>query len=240
MDLEMYKTELIRTRNQNDCERDLYYTVGEILRYSDPMEDLSLRDVSGRRHSKIGEVFYGLSAFPDLVILDSEFKNQDNAQGNIENADKIYGAVEVKALGSKLYDVEKFFESVQKGEIHPDMKNLDDQMRLLGECIWNKKLIYTNGIQWQIIECSYKNDEWKNICEVVKERISRLFSKNNKSQEDWQKKINFENILIEVSQVDMGVTKVKLENMNESQWDVLTKALNKITWKPTPAEPSTK
>lgn len=38
----------------------------------------------------------------------------------------------------------------------------------------------------------------------------------------------------------MGVTKVKLENMNESQWDVLTKALNKITWKPTPAEPSTK
>lgn len=113
-------------------------------------------------------------------------------------------------------------------------------MRLLGECIWNKKLIYTNGIQWQIIECSYKNDEWKNICEVVKERISRLFSKNNKSQEDWQKKINFENILIEVSQVDMGVTKVKLENMNESQWDVLTKALNKITWKPTPAEPSTK
>ncbi|MFR2685770.1 MAG: hypothetical protein ACLTBA_07480 [Roseburia intestinalis] len=128
----------------------------------------------------------------------------------------------------------------KKGEIHPDMKNLDDQMRLLGECIWNKKLIYTNGIQWQIIECSYKNDEWKNICEVVKERISRLFSKNNKSQEDWQKKINFENILIEVSQVDMGVTKVKLENMNESQWDVLTKALNKITWKPTPAEPSTK
>jgi len=58
MNLEMYKTELIRTRNQNDCERDLYYTVGEILRYSDPMEDLSLRDVSGRRHSKIGEVFY--------------------------------------------------------------------------------------------------------------------------------------------------------------------------------------
>lgn len=240
MDFETYKKELEFIRDQNDCERDLYHLVREILRSSDRMKDLSLRDVSGRHHSKMGEVFYGLSAFPDLVILDSEFKNKDNADWCIENADMIYGAVEVKALCSRLYDLDDFFDSVQNGKFSSEKKNQDDQWRLLGECIWNKKLIYTNGIQWQIIQCDYKNGEWENICKVVKERISRRTRKDDSLEEDWRNNINFQNISKKAKLFDMNAKKNKLENMKEDEWNQLIAFLNSIQWNPNQPEAQTK
>jgi hypothetical protein len=227
MDFETYKDELNLIYWQNDCELDLYHLVGEILRYSEPMKKLSLRDVSARRHSPMGEVFYGLSGFPDLVILDTKFKNSEDKWEKFDNENQMYGAVEIKSLRTPLYDVEDILNRAQ-GVKERQKTITNEEWILLGECIWYRKLIYTNGKDWKFVECGYSDEERKNICEIVKKQITGKLGL-------WVDAMDFKKI-----EFCRSETILKEENFNQSGWNQLIAFLNSIQWNQNQPEAQTK
>ncbi len=86
-DFEHFKEEIELAIIQNACvEVELYSVVASMIRESENKCKISLRDVSSRRKTKISEVYYGASGFPDFVVL--ERKKMANARQ--------YGCVEIK------------------------------------------------------------------------------------------------------------------------------------------------
>lgn len=83
-----YQEELELIDMQNPVECDLYSIVAQIIRESLVGKNVSLRDFTERRTSKISEYWKGESGFTDFVIAKRERCVQP----------KLYGAVEVKYL----------------------------------------------------------------------------------------------------------------------------------------------
>lgn len=93
MDYYKYKREIELMKKQNLTEFDMYSLIIFLIRDGENVETLSVRDVSSREKSPRGQVFYGLSGIPDIVILDEDFDNRDNDEMKLDNMDKIYGCV---------------------------------------------------------------------------------------------------------------------------------------------------
>ena len=70
MTKEKYQKEIKLIQAQNNTEIELYPLATEIIQTA--TEGLSKRYVFGRKKSKKGNVYYGLSSFPDIAILDPE------------------------------------------------------------------------------------------------------------------------------------------------------------------------
>lgn len=73
MTKEKYQKEIELIKAQNNTEIELYLLATEIIQ---PMTgELSKRYVFNRKKSKKGNIYYGLSSFPDIAILDKELRS---------------------------------------------------------------------------------------------------------------------------------------------------------------------
>ena len=95
-----YKEEIELIEEQNNVEFEIYPMVLEIIKPT--IKNLSKRYVFARRKTARGQIYYGLSSFPDVAILDKSFKNVQNSQITMEDWLKLKGCLEVKALGKAL------------------------------------------------------------------------------------------------------------------------------------------
>ena len=72
-----FKEEIELAFIQNACvEIELYSLIASVIRESKNKQKLSVRDVSSRKRSEISAKYYGLSGFPDFVLLERK-KVQD-------------------------------------------------------------------------------------------------------------------------------------------------------------------
>lgn len=203
MDKEEYFDEIGLIREQNNTEIELYPLVSEII--APTLKGLSKRYVFSRRISKLGLIFYGISKFPDIAILDRDFRNKKNSEVNGENWLKLRGCVEAKALDVPLCNLNDL-----KGLKDPNKSESEKQeaAELLGEILWYKKVLYTNGIVWKVFSfdshCDFKDkiveiavdskgqsEWWKNdtVIDIANTKISEMTISTN-CLENWDEFIN--------------------------------------------------
>lgn len=234
MDLSKYMKEISLMKKQNMTEYDMYSVIGSLIREGKNVEFLSIRDVNRRRKSKRGQVFYGLSGTPDFAILNWEFDNNDNEDMKVDNIDKIYGCVEIKEADHNLLSVKDIIEKINpKDGIELGV----EEGQILGEVLWYRKLLYTNGIRWMYYEWEKidKND-WGCIKSLVETRISKEEEYRIKENIDarnsitlpnfnWYNEINFKNIKInEIELINLS------EEIKDDQWNEFLYGLHNIKW----------
>ena len=195
MEKQEYIEEINLIKEQNDTEFEIYPMAVEIIQPT--IKNLSKRYVFARRKTDKGQIYYGISSFPDVAILDKKFINISNKTISEEVWPQLKGCLEVKALETKLItqdQVEKVI-STKPDILKPEIG------QLIGEILWYKKVLYTNGIEWR---CLY-------IKEYSEELIKRIIEIVNK-------RIDFEI-------VDECITKNCIEN-----WDDFIAKIHKINW----------
>lgn len=177
----------------------------------------SKRYVFARRKSAYGQIYYGISSFPDVVILDKSFKNIPNEKFTDSDWKKLKGCLEIKKLEDKLI-TRKEIETV----LNQKPKTLKSDMgQLLGEILWYKKVIYTNGIEWRFLYIDeYTKELQENVINTVNERIE---SEKNSSTEEFVWWKNFEKIDFKI--IDECITENCLKD-----WERFITEINKITW----------
>lgn len=102
MNLETYKRYIDLTHKQNYCERDIYSYVIQLFRECVLDEPISVLDISGRKNSNRGKIFYGISSVPDIGIVQESFNNHSNDDGNVDNLHEILGCIEIKNIDSDI------------------------------------------------------------------------------------------------------------------------------------------
>ena len=207
MDFYKYIDEINLIENQNNTERDLYYLVKQTL---EPFcRGLSLRIVAERRKSKLGQIFYGISSVPDIAILDRDFVNKQHYEITGKNRDKLKGCIEVKNLGEKLYTLEELQEEFKNENVGTAAG------QLIGEILWYKKLLYTNGKEWKLF--TFKNSEkYDNaIIGIVTKRIKQ---EEKKGKFNWTKDNDIKQKVIDILKdniEDKRITKDCTKNWDE-------------------------
>lgn len=219
--LEEYMREIELMKKQNYTEYDMYSVIASLLREGENIKKHSLRDVN-RRWSRTnrGKVFYGLSSIPDFAILDVDFINSENW---INDVDKVYGCVEIKGIDKSLLSISEILEKISN-----DGKITLDEEQLLGEILWYKKVLYTNGLLWKFFYWNEDECAWKKIKALVQERIN-IENKVESEEEitEWYRsdKIDFNDILInEESLVTLS------KDTTDKEWEVFLNKLYKIVW----------
>ena len=82
-DFDEFKEEIELAFAQNACvEIELYSIIASVIRESKNKQKLSIRDVSSRKRSEISAKFYGLSGFPDFVLLERK-KDSHHPKGMV-------------------------------------------------------------------------------------------------------------------------------------------------------------
>lgn len=216
MDKEEYMDEIQLIQEQNDTEFEIYPLVAEII--APTLEGLSKRYVFARRISPLGQIYYGISSFPDIAILDRDFKNKEHKEINFENWKKLKGCVEVKAYGDGLYDLEELKNFIKESDKSLSDKTLKEVAQLIGEILWYKKVLYTNGVQWKLFRLNSYLEFKKEIIELVQERI------NSETQFDWLKKTEILKIINNIS--EKNITDDCIQN-----WEMFKKNIENIDWK---------
>ena len=122
-EFELYKRELDLILAQNPVECELYSVIAALLRRRENLKVYSLRDVSTRRKSAIGNKFLTKAGFPDFAVMTIEEQ-------------KMIGAVEIKRL---VADLDK--EELQ-AENHRYRENDTERNPLV--------VLYTNGLEWRL------------------------------------------------------------------------------------------
>ena len=215
MEKQDYIEEVNLIKKQNDTEFEIYPMAVEIIQPT--IKNLSKRYVFARRKTDKGQIYYGISSFPDVAILDKKFINISNKTISEEVWPQLKGCLEVKTLETKLItqdQVEKVIftkPNILKPEIG----------QLIGEILWYKKVLYTNGIEWRCLYIKeYSEELIKRIIKIVNKRID--FEKENPNKEfNWWE--SFKDIDFEI--VDECITKNCIEN-----WDDFIAKIHKINW----------
>lgn len=219
MTKEKYQKEIKLIQAQNNTEIELYPLATEIIQTA--TEGLSKRYVFGRKKSKKGNVYYGLSSFPDIAILDKDFKDTDRDEIKEDDWNGLIGSLEIKALGNKLFNIDEIRECLLNKK-----KVTQDEGQLIGEILWYKKVLYTNGIEWEYFYVDKYSKELKeSILKIVNNRIAFEKAEAEKQRYDWWsefKKIYDKNIIV----CNDCITK---NCMND--WDNFIDRINKINWK---------
>ncbi|WP_302194636.1 hypothetical protein [uncultured Ruminococcus sp.] len=219
MTKEKYQKEIKLIQAQNNTEIELYPLATEIIQTA--TEGLSKRYVFGRKKSKKGNVYYGLSSFPDIAILDKDFKDTDRDEIKEDDWNGLIGSLEIKALGNKLFNIDEIRECLLNKK-----KVTQDEGQLIGEILWYKKVLYTNGIEWEYFYVDKYSKELKeSILKIVNNRIAFEKAEAEKQRYDWWsefKKIYDKNIIV----CNDCITK---NCMND--WDDFIDKINKINWK---------
>ena len=219
MTKEKYQKEIKLIQAQNNTEIELYPLATEIIQTA--TEGLSKRYVFGRKKSKKGNVYYGLSSFPDIAILDKDFEDTDRDEIKEDDWNGLIGSLEIKALGNKLFNIDEIRECLLNKK-----KVTQDEGQLIGEILWYKKVLYTNGIEWEYFYVDKYSKELKeSILKIVNNRIAFEKAEAEKQRYDWWsefKKIYDKNIIV----CNDCITK---NCMND--WDDFIDKINKINWK---------
>lgn len=211
---EEYEEEMRLIQAQNPVEAELYPIVVDIIQPT-ITHDLSRRYIFGRQRSNKGQIYYGLSNFPDIAILSKSFINNTNESIKSEDWEQLRGCIEVKRLGEKL---------IPEKEINDLIKNKPENLdklkgQLLGDLLWYKKLIYTNGKEWRYLYIEEYSDKLKDtVIDTVNERI-----KNEKQQKvfNWWKSLK----KIPFKYKDKCITK---DCTND--WENFLNNIKKIKW----------
>lgn len=210
---EEYIEEIGLIDKQNYVEVELYPLVADIIK-STLRESLSKRYVFGRRKSNMGQIYYGLSNFPDIVILDKNYQNKARKSIEIEEWKKLRGCVEIKNLNNSLITEEKI-----KSTISNSLEHITREMgQLIGDLLWYKKVIYTNGIEWRFLSLDDKEEIDNTIVEVVNKRIETEEAGNSF---DWWKNIK---------DLSFNYTDICLSKDCRQEWDEFVKKVKEIEW----------
>lgn len=223
-----YIEEIQLIRKQNNTELELYPLASEII--APTLKGLSKRYVFARRKSLLGQIYYGISSFPDVAILDRDFKNKENSAINIDNWKKLRGCLEVKTLDKKLYTLRELrgcigkFEKLSKG-------TQSEVAQILGEILWYKKVLYTNGIQWILFSLNFPDDPddeiRKKIRKELGEKIVEIAEERTKNDIpiEWWKKHDILDIINE------NVSEQVITKDCTKEWSTFTENIKKINWR---------
>ncbi|VOC22786.1 Uncharacterised protein [Streptococcus pneumoniae] len=200
-------------KKQNYVEAELYPIVADIIKPT-LKDSLSKRYVFGRQRRGLGQIYYGLSNFPDIVILDKTYENKSRKSIKIEEWKKLRGCVEVKNLNYSLITEEKI-----KSTISNSFEHITGEMgQLIGDLLWYKKVIYTNGIEWRFLSLDDKEEIDNTIVEVVNKRIETEEAGNSF---DWWKNIK---------DLSFNYTDICLSKDCRQEWNEFVKRVKEIEW----------
>ncbi|WP_100104791.1 hypothetical protein [Streptococcus pseudopneumoniae] len=210
---EDYIEEIGLIEKQNYVEAELYPIIADIIKPT-LKDSLSKRYVFGRRKSNMGQIYYGLSNFPDIVILDKTYENKSRKSIKIKEWKKLRGCVEVKNLNHRLITEEEI-----KSTLSNSFEHLTREMgQLIGDILWYKKVIYTNGIQWRFLSLDDKEEIDNTIVEVVNKRIETEEAGNSF---DWWKNIK---------DLSFNYTDICLSKDCRREWNEFVKRVKEIEW----------
>ncbi len=217
MDFYKYIDEIDLIENQNNTERDLYYLVKQTL---EPYCcGLSLRIVAERRKSRLGQIFYGISSVPDIAILDRDFNNEKNKVINKENRDKLKGCIEVKNLGEKLYTLDELKEKINN-------KNVGTAAgQLIGEILWYKKLLYTNGKEWRLFTFNNSGKYDNEIIGIVEKRKKQ---EERNEEFNWIEDPGIEQTVIDIFILNEKIKETLITENCTNNWDEFIAEIKKI------------
>lgn len=214
---EDYTEEIGLIKKQNNVEAELYSIVADIIKPT-LKDSLSKRYVFGRRKSNMGQIYYGLSNFPDIVILDKTYENESRKSIEIKEWKKLRGCVEVKNLNHPLITEEEIKSTISDSFEHITEKNEQEMGQLIGDLLWYKKVIYTNGIQWRFLSLDDKEEIDNTIIEMVNKRIE---SEKEGNSFDWWKNIK---------DLSFSYTDICLSKDCIQEWDEFVKKVKEIEW----------
>lgn len=210
---EDYTEEIGLIKKQNYVEVELYPLVADIIKPT-LKDSLSKRYVFGRQRRGLGQIYYGLSNFPDIVILDKTYENKSRKSIKIEEWKELRGCVEVKNLNYSLITEEKI-----KSTISNSFEHITGEMgQLIGDLLWYKKVIYTNGIEWRFLSLDDKEEIDNTIVEVVNKRIETEEAGNSF---DWWKNIK---------DLSFNYTDICLSKDCRREWNEFVKKVKEIEW----------
>lgn len=210
---EDYIEEIGLIENQNYVEVELYPLVADIINPT-LKNSLSKRYVFGRRKSNMGQIYYGLSNFPDIVILDKNYQNKARKSIEIEEWKKLRGCVEIKNLNYDLITEEEI-----RLILSNSFEHITGEMgQLIGDLLWYKKVIYTNGIQWRFLSLDDNNEMNHKILKVVNKRIKLEDGKNTF---DWWNQIK---------DLSFNYTDICLSEDCRQEWNEFVKRVKEIEW----------
>ncbi|ETE04281.1 MULTISPECIES: hypothetical protein [Streptococcus] len=210
---EDYTEEIGLIKKQNYVEVELYPLVADIIKPT-LKDSLSKRYVFGRQRRGLGQIYYGLSNFPDIVILDKTYENKSRKSIKIEEWKELRGCVEVKNLNYSLITEEKI-----KSTISNSFEHITGEMgQLIGDLLWYKKVIYTNGIEWRFLSLDDKEEIDNTIVEVVNKRIETEEAGNSF---DWWKNIK---------DLPFNYTDICLSKDCRREWNEFVKRVKEIEW----------
>ncbi|CJY85651.1 MULTISPECIES: hypothetical protein [Streptococcus] len=210
---EDYTEEIGLIKKQNYVEVELYPLVADIIKPT-LKDSLSKRYVFGRQRRGLGQIYYGLSNFPDIVILDKTYENKSRKSIKIEEWKELRGCVEVKNLNYSLITEEKI-----KSTISNSFEHITGEMgQLIGDLLWYKKVIYTNGIEWRFLSLDDKEEIDNTIVEVVNKRIETEEAGNSF---DWWKNIK---------DLSFNYTDICLSKDCRQEWNEFVKRVKEIEW----------
>ncbi|AEL11001.1 MULTISPECIES: hypothetical protein [Streptococcus] len=210
---EDYTEEIGLIKKQNYVEVELYPLVADIIKPT-LKDSLSKRYVFGRQRRGLGQIYYGLSNFPDIVILDKTYENKSRKSIKIEEWKELRGCVEVKNLNYSLITEEKI-----KSTISNSFEHITGEMgQLIGDLLWYKKVIYTNGIEWRFLSLDDKEEIDNTIVEVVNKRIETEEAGNSF---DWWKNIK---------DLSFNYTDICLSKDCRREWNEFVKRVKEIEW----------
>ncbi|WP_080926466.1 hypothetical protein [Ligilactobacillus ruminis] len=219
MEKQEYVEEIELIKEQNNVEFEIYPMAVEIIQPT--IKSLSKRYVFARRKSDRGQIYYGLSSFPDVAILDKKFNNVPNTSISEEEWSKLRGCLEVKALYNSL---------ITKKEIRDVLENKPQKLekegmgQLIGEILWYKKVLYTNGIEWRYLHIDDYNDKLRDTVITIANNRIKFEKENPKETFDWWE--SFRNMKFNIVIVDECITENCIEN-----WEDFIDKIQQIDWK---------
>ena len=170
------------------------------------------------------------------MILAKFYKDHPNIYKEsimkINNIDKIYGCIEIKEVNYTLLNVKDIIEKVKLG-----IELRDEEGQLLGEVLWYRKVLYTNGIRWMYYEWENidKND-WDYIKKLVKTRINMEKEYRTKENIDSRKSVNLSNFNYynKIKFENININEVELislsNDIKDDQWNDFINKVHNIKW----------
>ncbi len=208
MEKQEYFDEIALIIAQNNTEYELYPLVGNILAPALRSKGLTKRYVFPRRLSNLGWIYYGISSFPDIAILDRTFDNEKHHEICQENWAMLRGCVEAKAWGIELWTLKALKDAAESAKTTLQT----EAAQLLGEILWYKKVLYTNGSKWVLFTYPY---------EPYKEDVLEI-ARNQSTEQWWQYKT--------IPNAIGSIEETVLSENCEEDWDALMKKIDEIDW----------
>ena len=126
--------------------------------------------------------------------------------------------MEVKNLNHPLITEEEIKSTISDSFEHITEKNEQEMGQLIGDLLWYKKVIYTNGIEWRFLSLDDKEEIDNTIIEMVNKRIETEKAKN--SFDLWKS----------IKDLSFNYTDICLSKDCIQEWDEFVKKVKEIEW----------